>query len=110
MIVYLSHHFIKSLDNIPLTSSRVISTLDQLLNLVLENRLLSIKVIDLYGNGITYEQYHKFTSEIAYLYPHLLCHFRDANPTDWEVEYIEKNIINGEIVPFSRLHITSILL
>lgn len=76
--------------------------------MILENRLLSIKVINLYGNGITYEQYHKFTTEIAYLYPNLICHFRDSNPADWEIEDIEKQIINGEIVPFSRLHITSI--
>lgn len=62
--------------NIPLESEETIHTLDNLLTDILENRLFSIKVIDLYGNGITYDQTLKFISESKQLIPHLLCRFR----------------------------------
>lgn len=62
--------------NIPLESEETIHTLDNLLIDILENRLFSIKVIDLYGNGITYDQTLKFISESKQLIPHLLCRFR----------------------------------
>lgn len=62
--------------NIPLESEETIHTLDNLLTDILENRLFSIKVIDLYGNGITYDQTLKFIYESKQLIPHLLCRFR----------------------------------
>lgn len=62
--------------NMPLESEETIHTLDNLLIDILENRLFSIKVIDLYGNGITYDQTLKFISESKQLIPHLLCRFR----------------------------------
>lgn len=62
--------------NIPLESEETIHTLDNLLTDILENRLFSIKVIDLYGNAITYDQTLKFIYESKQLIPHLLCRFR----------------------------------